>query len=159
MLTQDRLQELLMYNPETGEFVWRKRASNRVRVGDRAGRVDANGYRGIRIDGTLHYAHRLAQLYMTGVWPVCQVDHDNRVRDDNRWNNLKAVTRAENQQNLGLAPTNTSGYRGVSYHRAARKWTAERWVAGVKHYLGLFDTAEAARDAWVKFSTAQGLKV
>lgn len=159
MLTQERLHELLTYHPETGIFTWRKRPSNRVRVGDRAGRVDANGYRGIRVDGVLYYAHRLAHLYVLGVWPEHQIDHDNRVRDDNRWGNLNSVTRAKNLQNLGLAPTNTSGYRGVSYHRVARKWVAERWVAGVKHYLGLFPTAEAARDAWVEFSTARGLRI
>lgn len=159
MLTQERLRELLTYRPDTGEFVWRKKTSNRVKIGERAGRVAVNGYRGIRIDNTLHYAHRLAYLYVTGGWPSEQIDHINRVRDDNRWCNLRPATCSENQQNLGLAPTNTSGYRGVSYHRAARKWSAERWVAGVKHYLGLFPTAEAARTAWLEFSLARGLIV
>lgn len=160
MLTQERLRELLTYHPRTGVFTWRKRTSNRVRVGDRAGHKNAVlGYRLIRLDDELYYAHRLAFLYMTGSWPQHEVDHVNRVRDDNRWANLAAATRLENQQNLGLAPTNKSGYRGVYLHRAAGKWSAERWVAGTKHYLGLFATAEEAHLAWVEFSMARGLRV
>lgn len=159
MLTQDRLIQVLVYDSETGDFRWRVRPSNRVKVGDIAGRVDANGYRGIRIDGVLYYAHRLAHLYMLGVWPEHEVDHDNRQRDDNRWENIEPATRLENAQNLGLASTNKSGYRGVCFHRAAGKWTAERWVEGVKHYLGLYPTPEAARDAWVEFSQQRGLRV
>lgn len=159
MLTLERLREVLRYHPETGQFTWLKRTSNRVRVGDRAGRVDANGYRGIRIDGELFYAHRLAVFYVTGGWPESQVDHDNRHRDDNRWANLVCATQSENMQNQGLASTNTSGYRGVCFHRAAGKWSAERCVDGVKNYLGLFPTAEAARDAWIEFSQQRGLKL
>lgn len=159
VLTQERLKELLLYHPESGHFTWRKRTSNRVRVGDRAGRVDGNGYRAIGVDGTLHYEHRLACLYMLGVWPEHDMDHDNRQRDDNRWANLKSETRSGNLQNQGLAPTNKSGYRGVCYHRAAGKWSAERWVQGVKHYLGLFPTPEDAHQAWLKFSVERGLRV
>jgi len=157
MLTQERLREVLRYDPITGEFFWRVRTSNRVRPGSLAGRVDAAGYRGIRIDKVLYYAHRLAYLYVVGVWPNHQIDHKNRCRDDNRWGNLRAVTPSENLQNQGLAPTNKSGYRGVSYHSAAGKWAAERSVGGVRHYLGLFTTPEAARDALAEFAGSRGL--
>lgn len=159
MLTQSRLRELLHYDPETGRFTWISRPSNRVKIGSEAGRIDAGGYRGIRVDGVLYYAHRLAHLYMRGYWPAADVDHDNRVRSDNRWSNLIAATRSENLQNQGLAPNNKSGYRGVSFHKAAGKWAAERWINGQKHYLGLFPTAEAARDAWVEFSVGKGVKI
>lgn len=158
MLTVERLREVLAYDPASGQFFWKVRTSNRIKVGDRAGVVNTEGYRVIRVDGQLYGAHRLAVLHVTGVWPTHDVDHDNRDRDDNRWANLICATRSGNCQNQGLAHGNTSGYRGVSFHRASGKWSAERVVAGVKNYLGLFPTAEAARDAWIEFSQQRGLK-
>jgi hypothetical protein len=44
--------------------------------------------------------------------------------------------------------TNTSGYRGVSWHKAAQKWGAYIREGGVRHYLGLFESAEEAHEAY-----------
>jgi len=43
--------------------------------------------------------HRLAWLLQTGSWPSNEIDHINGVRDDNRWSNLRDVSRAVNMQN------------------------------------------------------------
>nr|UVX44468.1 MAG: zinc-binding loop region of homing endonuclease [Bacteriophage sp.] len=66
-LTQDRLKELLHYNHDTGIFTWVQRASKSVRVGNSAGSKNKSGYIDIRIDKSLHKAHRLAWLYIYGV--------------------------------------------------------------------------------------------
>ena len=67
-LTQDRLKEMLDYDPATGIFVW-KAIGRGIRTGKRAGNVDPNGYRYIRIDGEDHLAQRLAWFWVNGVWP------------------------------------------------------------------------------------------
>jgi hypothetical protein len=79
-LTQERLKHLLHYNPDTGVFTWVQRASKSVRVGNSAGSKNKSGYIDIRIDKSLHKAHRLAWLYIYGVCPNGKIDHINNVK-------------------------------------------------------------------------------
>lgn len=88
MLTQKRLKELLKYNPDSGAFRWRV-SWTRTRLP--AGCIHSDGYRRIEIDGRRYLASRLAWLYMKGRMPENFVDHINRIRDDNRWANLRHV--------------------------------------------------------------------
>lgn len=148
---QTRLKQLLHYDPITGKFRWRPRSDrskgwNRKHAGKLAGWVtgDTHGYERIAIDGSHHYAHRLAVLYMTGKWPKDEVDHINRVRDDNRWGNLREASKSENGRNTGLRKTNTSGIKGVSWDRSRGKWLATICVGRVQTALGRFDTKEEA---------------
>src|ERR1700761_9727377 len=98
MITQDRLKELLTYDPATGIFRWLvARGGNRV--GDRAGCFDESlGYRKIRVDGKLYYAHQLAWLYVHGVF-VKEIDHRNMKGDDCWIDNLRPATRGQNTAN------------------------------------------------------------
>ena len=150
-LTQARLKELLHYDPETGYFTRLvSRNSNNAVVGSRAGRRDGKGYIQIGIDGVKRLAHRLAFLYMTGEIPAV-VDHVDRVRDDNSWRNLRPATPRENEGNKGLRADNTSGRRGVSWHRLTGKWVVQGRRDGRVIHLGLFTSLEeaaAAAQAW-----------
>ncbi|HUB72809.1 MAG TPA: HNH endonuclease [Solirubrobacteraceae bacterium] len=77
-----------------------------------------------------------------------EVDHVNGNRLDNRRVNLRVASHSENMQNRhGLTATNTSGYRGVSWHKRRRKWIAYAQLDGRAYYLGYFDTAEEADEA------------
>lgn len=68
-VTQERLKELLDYNPETGVFTWIGRGRG-IRTGRRAGSFNNKlGYRVVVLDGKDYYEHRLAWFYMNGVWP------------------------------------------------------------------------------------------
>tara|TARA_R110000824_G_scaffold396554_1_gene598108 strand:- start:1212 stop:1535 length:324 start_codon:yes stop_codon:yes gene_type:complete len=81
-----------------------------------------------------------------------QVDHINRNPLDNRKSNLRICTNAENSYNTGPQKNNTSGYKGVSWRKDAKKWTAYIGHAPKSH-LGYFDTPEEAakaRDAKAK---------
>lgn len=80
MLDQNRLKEILHYDPESGVFTWIMPTSNRVKAGDVCDTVGPIGYIVIGVLGKRRYAHRLAWLYMTGEWPSDQVDHINCVR-------------------------------------------------------------------------------
>lgn len=150
MLTQDRLKELLSYDPDTGHFVWRTTTTNRVRVGTLAGSFEKDGYRRVNLDGKGYREHRLAWLYVHGALPSVELDHINRERADNRIANLRLSSRVGNNQNSGLRYDCASRIRGVCWYKQTGKWTA-RISAEKKHiYLGYFDNlldAAAARKA------------
>jgi hypothetical protein len=148
-LTQERLKELLTYDPETGVFVWVTRPSKSIKVGDVAGSFRPDGYRQIQIDGAQFRAHRLAWLYMTGTFPPDQIDHIDRNPTNNQFTNLRAVTGSENQHNSGKPKDNTSGYRGVSYDKRDKKWRASIRLNNVLKNLGYFPTPEEASVAYL----------
>ncbi len=155
MITQERLKEVLHYDPETGAWRWLKSMSSRIKVGDVAGSTDAKGYTVIGIDGTQPKAHRLAWLYMTGEWPQRHLDHKNGDRADCRWANLREATMAQNNQNCRTPSTNKSGYKGVAFHKATGKWRASISVNNYPRWLGLFESPEAAHQAYA--AAAEGL--
>ena len=75
---------------------------------------------------------------MTGKWPNGEVDHINGIRDDNRWCNLRDVTKSENQRNAKIRKVNTSGFNGVDFHTKHNKWRARIYVDGRSELLGYF---------------------
>jgi hypothetical protein len=148
-LTQERLKQLLDYNPETGVFTWKHRSTGRVQwntryAGKRAGWDRGHGYVAIAIDGAYYTGHRLAWLYVYGFWPTNQIDHINCARGDNRITNLREATNAQNKANARLRTTNKSGFKGVSWCKQQQKWVAHIMVNYRSKYLGSADTASAA---------------
>jgi hypothetical protein len=123
----------VLYDPATGAFYWRSSAGHgsceRI-AGDRAGWIDSKGHRKIQLPSYTRgfLEHRLAWLYMTGAWPSDQIDHENRIKDDNRWDNLRPANNSRNQANRGLRPHNKSGVTGVCAQGDG--WLAECSVDG-----------------------------
>jgi len=103
-----------------------------------------NGYRMIEVDGHAVLEHRLAWFIMTGAWPAGEIDHENRVRNDNRYANLKDGTKADNQSNASTRADSTSGHQGVNWNSRHEKWTARVQRNGRRHFLGYFDTIDDA---------------
>jgi hypothetical protein len=106
MLNQKTLKKYLNYDPETGVFK-RKINSGKAKIGDVAGGINGSGYICIRINSVKYRAHRLAWLYVHGKFPDNQIDHINRVKNDNRIDNLRDVTQSVNARNRDLLSTNT----------------------------------------------------
>ncbi|USE78946.1 HNH endonuclease [Cupriavidus gilardii] len=77
-----------------------------------------------------------------------QVDHINGNPLDNRRSNLRVCTHAENQLNIGRQRNNTSGFKGVCFDKQAGKFKAAIAYQGRRKNLGLFDTPEAAYEAY-----------
>jgi len=111
-LTKKRLKELMRYEPDVGYFMWKVSYGN-VKKYSHAGCLDKHGYVQIGVAGKVYRAHQLAFLYMEGYIPE-EVDHINRVRDDNRFSNLRAANRRINTKNQPLRCNNKSGFNGVS---------------------------------------------
>jgi hypothetical protein len=144
----NRLKEILSYDPETGVFRWKTTQGPRAIAGSKAGWKDGKGYICIKIDGVSYRSHRLAWLYMNGEWPEKDIDHKNLDPGDNRWCNLREATRSENGYNQNKHKTNTSGYKGVYYHKVKRKWVAIITVNGKRIHLNQWNTKEEAHAAY-----------
>ena len=133
-LTQDELKSLLAYDPETGVFT---RLTGR-RAGRMTGTTRSYGYAKITISTKMYSAHRLAWLYVHGYFPVCQIDHINHIRDDNRIANLRLATSAQNHQNRRRITKSASGFLGVTWHKRDASWQAHIETNGRSRHLGYF---------------------
>lgn len=143
-LTQEKLKELLEYNPETGVFTWKKTINSRAMKGYLAGTFDNEGYIVIRINGKAYKSHRLAFLYMLGKFPENLVDHINTIKCDNRWRNLREADGKENQWNSVLRKFNTSSIKNVCWHYDNEKWNVSIKVNGKYAINKYFDSLELA---------------
>lgn len=152
-LTQSTLKDLLDYDPETGDFTWLKRGQGRS-VGSIAGHqwVDRSGikYINICVQRQRCRAHRLAWLWVYGVWPDKYVDHIDGDGSNNRISNLRLATASENLANSKRPKNNTSGAKGVSFDQASQKYVAKISVNCKRLHLGSFDTVSEAAEAYAK---------
>lgn len=147
-VSPQKVRELLIYDPNTGAFRWRVTLGNRAVAGSPAGGLDkSSGYIRVRINGRNYQCQRLAWAYMLGRWPEKIVDHENRVRSDNRWINLRAATRAQNNQNREQR-AGASGFKGVHQAPGSSSWTSKIQVNGKQIHIGSFATAEEAAAAY-----------
>lgn len=143
-LTQERLKEILDYNEYTGVFTWID-CADRKHNGKEAGVLRSDGYRLIRINYIKYLVGRLAWFYMTGEWPAVLVDHKDRNPSNNRWDNLRLATYAQNNANSERID------KGIRPTRNGRRWEVYIWISGRQIQLGTFDTKEEAREV---FATA-----
>jgi hypothetical protein len=150
-LTAELARKLFTYDPEEGVLRWavvRRRGGS---IGDVAGSM-TNGARQVEVNGRAYLVHRVIWLMMTGRWPKQLIDHRNRNRSDNRWCNLRDVSRTVNAENIGGANRNNqSGLLGASFCRWNGRWRSQITINGKKVHLGYFDTAEEAHDKHVWF--------
>ena len=144
MITQARLKELLHYDPLTGIFTNKVRRGTKGRVGGNPGTMNNSGYLAATIDGWPYLIHRLAYLYMEGSFPADQIDHIDRNKLNNIWENLRPATATINGRNRPMNENNTSGFNGVHWLVRDRKWRAQTKVNYKTVYLGTFCTRREA---------------
>lgn len=135
MITQARIKELFVYDPESGIFTY-KRKMGRNGPGDTVGNRHNMGYVKIFADGKSYLAHRLAYLYMTGEFPPDQIDHINHLRHDNRWENLRPVGYAQNSKNKSCRRRSRCVIAGVRWRD--KRWYVMTYHQGKEIYLGSF---------------------
>ena len=150
MKIEGHLKAYLAYDPDTGVMTWIKRRAQRCPPGSVAGGANGSGYIQLQFNDSTYQVHRVAWLIMTGAWPEQEIDHINGIKNDNRWVNLRSVTKEGNARNRKRPNTNTSGVIGVSWHKPLNKWLGHIRAGGVYRHLGYFDDfndACAARKA------------
>ena len=145
--SQARIQEMLRYDPKTGQLFWRKSpgARSNRRAGDVAGTLSPEGYIHIQLDGRIYQAHRLAYFLATGIDPdELQVDHWNGVRHDNSFGNLRLATPSEQTYNkTKLRSDSKSGIPGV-YQLPNGSWRTVLTFKGKQVLQKTFKTKEEA---------------
>ena len=141
------------YDPGSGVIRWKMTRSG-VRSGTEAGHIRADGYRVIRFNNKIYFAHRLAWFITHGRWPHADIDHINHDRADNRMSNLREATSIINGRNMKLRKTNKSGVSGVHWDKQTRKWTAQINAGGktirLGYYVDFLDAVSARKAAEAK---------
>lgn len=147
-ITKERIEELLQYDRENGKFVWKVRR-HKFAAGIPAGTLRADGYVSIMIDRQRYQAHRLVWFTETGEWPPL-LDHINRVKNDNRFANLRLATSSQNQANTGLRKNNRLGARGVfvDARHPHRPYGAYITKNRRRRFIGYFATLDEAANAY-----------
>jgi hypothetical protein len=148
-LTYDKLLKVLDYDSVTGAFVWKVAASNRVKIGSRAGVLHRpSGGRCISIGNEKFRARRLAFFYVNKRWPNTDVRPIDGGYDNCAIGNLREVSRLELQHERGRVSTNTSGFAGVSRAKDG-KWQAKiTWDYEQLNLGASFETAEDASEMY-----------
>lgn len=145
------LRQLFSYEPDTGLLRWKVERGG-TKVGDIAGSERPSGYIQVGVDSKLYRAHLIAWKIVTGSEPPDFLDHENLVKKDNRWVNLRTATKSQNQANTSLIATNKSGLKGVSRYRAGesygKPWQASIAKDGKSIHIGHFATKEEAHVAY-----------
>lgn len=158
---QSVLDQLLSYNPETGELFWKERGPEwiddlRIRNtwNTRYARkpalngLETQGYRVGAVLGDHFKAHRVIWKLVTGE-DADQIDHIDGDRSNNRWANLRNVCQSDNQRNARMRSDNSSGVVGVYWYPHER--VTGKWLATIRgRHIGIFsefDEAVAARKA------------
>ena len=103
------------------------------------------GYAQRRISKT-----RLLLMHRVILWAEKgqMVDHINMNGLDNRKNNLRLCTKAQNMMNRDKTRVNTSGYKGVSWDKYTGNWKAQFKMDGVSYNLGRFTSPKEAAIAY-----------
>jgi hypothetical protein len=102
------------------------------------------------VEGKKYWAHRLAWFYMTGMWPEQRIDHKDRCKTNNKWNNLRTASQTLQNANSKIRTDNTSGYKGVSFDHVRNRFRANIGCENEDYNLGYFHTAKEAATAYDK---------
>lgn len=142
------INERLKYIPETGDLVW----VSGTRIGKVAGCKNSWGYTVVRLGNgeQLIGAHRLAFLLMgqQSLIEGKEVDHINGDRSDNRWVNLRPAQGSQNQANRSKQINNSSGAKGVCWHKHRAKWQAQIQFQGRMKFLGNYESLDEAKEVY-----------
>jgi hypothetical protein len=107
-------------------------------AGQKAGTLHPLGYRKVSVDQQPYMEHRVIWKMFNKDFKDGTLDHINNNRTDNRIENLRLASRAENNQNAVIRKDNTSGVKGVNWNKRDKRWTASIMINGKRKALGNF---------------------
>jgi len=140
--------EIFVY--KDGDLYWKETKGN-AKKGSKAGYLHHTGYVCVGYQGKSYRIHRI--IWEMHNWPIPSnkhIDHADRNKTNNRIENLRCCSHAQNAQNMKLHVKNISGHRGVTWYKPYEKWNAYIMDNNKRKHLGYFDDvndAIAARKA------------
>ena len=140
-VTQSQLHELFDY--KDGNLIWKVAKARIIKVGDIAGSINEYGYIIIGIDGKVYRAHRLIYLYHNGYFPSF-IDHIDGNKTNNKIENLRSATTSQNAMNRKISIKNSSGIKGVVWHKRDKKWVVQVKVNSKYQSFGYYEDKELA---------------
>jgi hypothetical protein len=146
MLTQEMLHLLFEYRSDGVLLERTKRRGGTKNIGDIVGSKRKDGYVKVSINKKCYLIHRLIYLYHHGVLPE-YIDHINYDHTDNRIENLRAATWAENNQNRTHQSNSSTGIKGLYYREDINKWVGQVMKDKVLHRTPCIEDKEEALTA------------
>jgi len=146
MLSYSYVKDIFDYRPD-GNLIWKKRRKG-VTIGNVAGSTPSGWYTEVHIDQKSYLAHRVIWLWHHGYMPENDLDHINKIKHDNRIENLREASRQCNARNTGNHISNSSGVKGVHWGRSIERWCSSVTVDNSIYYIGSYlnlDNAVLAR--------------
>lgn len=126
-----------------GGLYWKIKPSNNVNVGDKAGSANDRGYLFVQINKKKYSLHRLVYAYHHGYMPLF-VDHIDNNKANNRIDNLRAVTKSQNQQNRKCNANSATKFKNVCWNARQAKWQVQVCVNKKRVVSKVFDDFELA---------------
>lgn len=135
--SQETINQLFRYDASTG-LLYRKIArggqcKNQAITGN-----DGRGYVAVKIDSKTYKAHRIIWKMHHNTEPE-EIDHIDRNPQNNRIENLRGVTKSQNQHNARMRLDNSSGVSGVCWNVVHKKWQSRIQIEGANYELGMYD--------------------
>lgn len=174
VISPEHLRKMLRYDADTGKLFWLERspddvlsdrASTRQRIarnwnarfrGEALTRISQRGYHYGSIASKKHTAHRVAWALYYGSWPTLDIDHINGNPLDNRIENLREATAAENGQNRARPVRNKSGMAGVWWDKARGKYQVFIGAGKNRVRAGRFNSFEDAAETRKRLESELG---
>ncbi len=130
---------------------WQKAGGPTRKVGKRAGSIDNKGYRIVSCPTDKGHKtfkeHRLCYFYMTGEWPVNDIDHIDHNPSNNAWSNLRPASRRQNMQN--------NKGTGITHIKKTDRYIVRITIDGKLKHIGSYSTKDEAlkarREAEIKY--------
>lgn len=147
-LTVEYLHEVLTYDPVTGHLFWKPRRGIPKPFLERPVGSEQKGYIRIKLLERQYLAHRIAWAMTHGNFPKDHIDHKNGNRKDNRIENLRLATEVQNGANRKVSRNNTTGFKGVSFHKKKGIWKCGIRCNNVEIHIGWFSSPQEAARAY-----------
>lgn len=147
------IQKAFAYDPQAGIFRWKKHRTRKF-VGKIAGFVSKQkGYWLLTLRDQKVLGHIAAWCCYYGKYPKTYLDHIDLDKNNNRISNLRLSSKSNNGANRPPQINNTSGYKGVFWSKAAKKWMVQIKIRNRLCYGGLFTSKIDAASRYDEMAT------
>jgi len=143
MITKELLNYYYEYKDGNLFFKNLSKGNTSAKIGDKAGHTTKQKYVLIKVEGKGYLLHRVIYCMHYGYFPK-QVDHIDGNPENNKIENLRAVTGSQNCMNKKISIRNTSGFKNVHWHESMNKWRVQIKTNGITKTFGCYEDIELA---------------